>query len=235
VTYRTEAMRDVQSLTRVAQALADETRVSILTLLLAGDATVSDLAVRAGLPQPRISTHLAVLRDAGLVTVQTDGRQRTYHVDVDRIGALFTALHALTPPGRPRRSAQATRQVNQDSAIRRARTCYDHLAGVAGVELLEELLRRGWLTPREGERPTYALTPSGEGALAARGVDLDTARRARRTFAFGCLDWTERRPHLGGALGAQVLRALEQGRTVRRESGARAVRLGAPIATWLGS
>ncbi|MGH2602550.1 MAG: hypothetical protein ACRDJ9_24590, partial [Dehalococcoidia bacterium] len=169
---------------------------------------------------------------AGLVTVRRDGRQRTYHVDSGRAGALFTALHALTPSGPPRRSAQATREVRQDSAIRRARTCYDHLAGVAGVELLDELLRRGWLASLEGDRPTYALTPSGERALTERRVDLDTARRARRTFGFGCLDWTERRPHLGGALGAETLRALERDRLVRREPGTRAVRLSAPVAAW---
>jgi DNA-binding transcriptional ArsR family regulator len=227
-------MCDVPALVRVARALADATRVRLLLALRDGEATVSDLAARLALPQPRVSTHLAVLRAAGLVAVQTSGRQRTYHADAQRTGPLLAALAApAAAAASPPRSAQATRQVQRNTAVRQARTCYDHLAGVAGVALLDELLRRGWLVAVAGERPVYALSEEGEGALADRGVDLAHARATRRAFAAGCLDWTERRPHLAGALGAEVLRALERDGAVRRESGSRTVRLRGTLDAWL--
>lgn len=117
-----------------AAALADETRLRILQDLLAGEATVSDLGARLALAQPRISTHLKILLDAGLVSVETDGRQRLYRVDGQRIAQVLTALGAtelpkgqFSPP-----SSQAAREVRRNSAIRQARTCYDHLPGRRG-------------------------------------------------------------------------------------------------------
>jgi len=133
----------------------------------------------------------------------------------------------------PKRSAQAARAVRRDTPIRHARTCYDHLAGVAGVRLLDVMLERGWLTVEEGPRPRYRLTPTGDAALRARGVDLDRAKQARRMYAFGCLDWTERRPHLGGALGAAVLHALEDAGVVHRDGTARTMLLAQPLDAWL--
>jgi DNA-binding transcriptional ArsR family regulator len=225
----------MQDLLRLTQALADETRLHLLETLLENQATVSELVVRLGLPQPRISSHLARLRGVGLVTVDVIGRQRTYSVDVERLGAVFTALHAFLPDAaqRPPRSRQATRQVQRNTMLRQGRTCYDHLAGVAGVELLDELLRRGWMAEHDGPRPHYHLTPQGSQALQSRGVDLSGAQKARRQFTYGCLDWTERRPHLGGALGAAILKALADAGYIRRDRQSRAVTLRKPITGWL--
>ncbi|MCA1667229.1 MAG: metalloregulator ArsR/SmtB family transcription factor [Thermomicrobia bacterium] len=220
-----------------AQALVDETRLRLLAILCDGDATVNDLAARMGLAQPRISTHLALLRRAGLVSADTAGRQRIYHVDAGRIRAMFAALGGtMTTTMRttePKRSAQATRAVQRDMPIRQARTCYDHLAGVAGVQLLDALLTRGWLAPEDGPRPRYRLTPAGEAALRARGVNVEDAHRARRMFAFGCLDWTERRPHLGGALGAAILTALNDAGIIQHDGTGRTMLLTEPLDTWL--
>jgi hypothetical protein len=132
---------------------------------------------------------------------------------------------------RPPTSAAAAREVRRDTALRRARTCYDHLAGVAGVDLLDALLARGWLVEATDG---YRLTPAGEHALASRGVDLPAARASRRPLARACLDWTERRPHLAGALGAAVLAALEASGTIWRQPGMRQVILAQPLADWLG-
>lgn len=225
----------MQSLVQIAQALADETRLRLLYLLLDGDATVSDLVTRLDLPQPRVSTHLALLRQAGLVSVAIEGRQRVYRVDTAPVRTALEALQALAFPT-PRRSPQATREVRRNSAVRQARTCYDHLAGAAGVQLLEGLLHRRWLEPEptaEPTRPLYRLTPQGTQALSARGVDMTQAQKARRRFAFGCVDWTERQAHLGGALGAAVLDALVMAGVVRREGQTRAVRLQTPVTDWL--
>jgi hypothetical protein len=130
-------------------------------------------------------------------------------------------------------SPQAAREVRRNTRLRQGRTCYDHLAGAVGVQLLEALLQRGWLEESAGPRPRYRLTLSGRQALQSRGVALPDTRKARRQFAYGCLDWTERRPHLGGALGAAMLQALSDTDYVRRDHTSRAVILRQPITDWL--
>jgi hypothetical protein len=137
----------------------------------------------------------------------------------------------LLPPASP----QAAREVRRDSPRRRARTCYDHLAGVAGVDLMAALRRRNWLE-EDGYshgRTLYRLTPRGRRCLSDRGVDLAGAGKTRRMYAYGCLDWTERRPHLGGALAAAILQALGNAGVVRRQAGTRVVLLLQPLEGWL--
>jgi DNA-binding transcriptional ArsR family regulator len=225
----------MQHLVQLAQTFADATRLRILTLLLGGDATVSDVVTRLALPQPRVSTHLAQLRKAGLVSVALAGRQRVYRVDAVRVKAVLDALQALAPTT-PRRSPQATREVRRNTAMRQARTCYDHLAGVVGVQLLDEMLRRAWLErheTKEKTRPLYRLTAHGTQALRERDVDIARARKARRHFAFGCMDWTERCEHLGGALGAAILDAMVTAGIMRRQQQTRTVVLLKPVMDWL--
>jgi hypothetical protein len=130
-------------------------------------------------------------------------------------------------------SPQAAREVQRNTILRQGRTCYDHLAGVVGVQLLEALLRCGWLEESAGLRPRYHLTPPGRQGLQSRGVALTEAGKTRRQFAYGCLDWTERRAHLGGALGAAILQALSAAGYVRRQHRSRAVTLRQPITDWL--
>lgn len=226
---------DIPLLVQRAHAVADETRVRLLLALLEGEATVSDLVTRLHLPQPRVSTHLAVLRQAGLVSVEASGQQRVYRPDAERVRTVFDALNPLSPRIR-RRSPQAAREVRRNTALRQARTCYDHLAGVAGVQLLDTMCERGWIEVEAGAtgpRPPYHLTPAGEMALLARGVNLTQARRPRRRLAYGCPDWTERRLHLGGGLGAQILEVLRRSGTVRRQSKTRAITLQQPLTAWL--
>jgi DNA-binding transcriptional ArsR family regulator len=219
---------------RVAGALADPARLAILAALLEEEATVNELTARLDLAQPRVSSHLARLRAAGLVATAALGRHRAYRVDAARVKPLLDALYAGGPAAVARPSAQAGRERRRDTPLRRARTCYDHLAGVAGVALLEAMRRRRWLLERaEKKGAGYALTPAGARALARRGVNLDAARASRRRFATACLDWTERRPHLGGALGAEVLAALRNSGHVRRAPHTRAVTLPRPLPTWL--
>lgn len=237
MTNQCKEIYTMQMLVQRAQAFADVTRLRILLLLLEGEATVSDIVTRLGIPQPRASMHLAFLRKVGLVSVARLGRQRIYHSDAARIEAVLTALRALTP-GTPHRSPQAIREVRRNTAMRQARTCYDHLAGVAGVQLLDEMCHRGWLEPNEPEenlRSLYSLTPEGTQALGERGVDVVRAWKARRRFAFGCVDWTERRAHLGGALGAAILEAMLRAGIVRRQQQSRTVVFQKPVVDWLGA
>jgi hypothetical protein len=133
------------------------------------------------------------------------------------------------------RSLGAAREVRRNSVMRQARTCYDHLAGVAGVQLLEALLGLDWLQPQDHRCSGYRLTAQGIEGLAARGLDISHAYRARRTFAYGCLDWTERRPHLAGALGAALLDALGTAGVIRRVTGSRTVVVLQPLTHWLAA
>ena len=133
------------------------------------------------------------------------------------------------------RSLQAEREVRRNSPLRQARTCYDHLAGVAGVELMDQLLRRGWLEAA-GEargRLQFQITASGKRELSRRGVKLLQSQGSRRSYAYGCVDWTERRFHLGGALGAGILRSLVGSGMIRRDAGIRVVASLKPVHRWL--
>jgi DNA-binding transcriptional ArsR family regulator len=218
---------------RVAGALGEPSRLAILNALLEREATVSDLVSRLNLAQPRVSTHLARLRTAGLVVRVSMGRHRAYRANAGRVKRLLDALYATGSGALPPSLPRATRERRRDSPIRQARTCYDHLAGVEGVRLLREMRRRSWLRQATRKGPAYELSASGGRALRRRGVDVDAARAARRRFAAPCLDWTERQPHLAGALGAGILDALVADGYVRRRRKGRDVRIVKPLAAWI--
>jgi DNA-binding transcriptional ArsR family regulator len=227
---------DVETLAHqaaVARGLADETRLRLLSLLQIGPATVSDLAARLDLPQPRVSAHLGRLRSVGLVSVSAEGRQRTYRVDRTRVEQILTSLGA-TVGGATIRSDRAEREVRRDSALRHARSCYGHLAGVAGVQLFDRLLTQGVLRTVDRGRPTeFEPTPIGRQWLRTIGVESDIPRRSRRTFAFGCMDWTERRYHLGGALGSALLDRLVHDGVFLRKDGTRALDQSETLQDWV--
>ncbi len=217
-----------QRVVALTQALADPLRLDILRKLMGGPATVSQLTVLTGATQSNISNHLALLRERGLVRATRDGRQMLYEVQNPGVASLIEALIALAQaPEKP-----APERVSPPLA--RARTCYDHLAGQVGVAVFDALVKRGAL-----EMPAYApgkragragpssanveVTPKGEALLRELGVDLDEARQQKRRFAYACVDWTERRPHLGGALGAALYAAAVAHGWVARQPDTRAI------------
>ncbi len=138
---------------------------------------------------------------------------------------------------RPKLSSQAEREVRRDSRLRRARTCYGHLAGVAGVALMDRMIGLGWLeeeaSPGPSNRVGYRLSPKGNEAMEELGVDAASASNSTGRFAFGCLDWTERRQHLGGALGRAVTAYLSEQGFVGRTPGTRVVALHKSPEIWL--
>jgi hypothetical protein len=144
------------------------------------------------------------------------------------------SLASFVPPAR---SKQAEREVGHDSPLRRCRTCYGHLAGVEGVALLDGMLELGWMVlagdPNE-LHPRLLPTERGEEALKRRGINLEQTRRAERKLAYGCTDWTERRFHLGGALGSAVTDVLNGQGIVRRREGSQVVAVEQPVLDWLG-
>jgi DNA-binding transcriptional ArsR family regulator len=171
--------------------------------------TASELAGRAEVSPPTASAHLAKLVGGGLLAVKAQGRHRYYRLAGHQVGLVLVAIGTLAPP-KPPRSAFA-REVFV--GLRHARMCYDHLAGKLGVALVDTLLRQGTLVYTG---LAFDTAPGGEARLAAFGVDVSAARRSRRAFARRCLDWTERQPHLAGALGAHLTARLIELRWLER-------------------
>jgi len=138
---------------------------------------------------------------------------------------------------RPKRSPQAEREVRRDTRLRQARTCYGHLAGVAGVALMEEMLGLDWLQetpePVSGNWVGYSLTTKGHQEMEVLGVDISSAAASTGNFAFGCLDWTEQGLHLGGSLGRAVTARLSEQGFVGRTSDPREVTLNGGPTIWL--
>ncbi|MER7546257.1 ArsR/SmtB family transcription factor [Actinomadura sp.] len=191
----------------VAALLADRARAAMLTALLDGrPLAAGELARTAGVSAQTASAHLGRLLDAGFVTVVKQGRHRYYRLRSGEVAQVIEALSRISPPVRVR----SLRQSKDARRLREARTCYDHLAGAAGVALFAALVDGGLIEP-DGE-DAFEVTEKGEERLAALGLDVAALRRARRRFAWRCLDWTERRPHLNGALGAALTdRMIELG------------------------
>lgn len=138
---------------------------------------------------------------------------------------------------RPKFSPQSQREVRRNTPLRQARTCYGHLAGVAGVALMEEMRRLEWLEegqePVSGNRVRYEITSKGIQAMDELGVDLSGAAKSNGIFAFGCLDWTEQGHHLGGSLGRAVTDCLSERGSVGRTPGTREVTLQSSPGSWL--
>jgi DNA-binding transcriptional ArsR family regulator len=201
----------------VAALLSDASRATVLWALSDGTARPAcELALRAGVTKSTISFHLARLVDGRLLQVERQGRHHYYRLASPAVAAVLETLAAVAPPA----AARTFQEGRAGQAIRYARTCYDHLAGVVGVALTESLLRRRALRARGGD---YELTPTGERLLSRLGADIAGARRARRAFARPCLDWSERKHHLAGALGTALLERLLALQWIRRSATGRAV------------
>lgn len=206
-------------LSQVGALLADPARAAILAALMGGEALpAGELARHAAVTPATASSHLARLLAARWVTVEPNGRQRRYRLASPEIAALLEYVACISTPA-PIRSLRAAEEA---AALRAARTCYDHLAGVLGVALTQTLVERGVLTTgAEG----YAATPTGAARLEEFGLDLADARRRRRLFAPHCLDWSERQHHLAGALGAALANRLFELGWIARTPVNRAVRV----------
>ncbi|WP_327091639.1 winged helix-turn-helix domain-containing protein [Nonomuraea sp. NBC_01738] len=197
----------------IAALIADPTRAAILTALLDGRALAAgELARLSGVSAATASSHLAKLLDGRLVEVVSQGRHRYYRLAGHEVAEVLEVLARVS--ARP--AVRSLRQSRQARLLEEARTCYDHLAGRAGVELLDGLRSGSHLSGED-------VTESGLVVLGRLGVDVEGARETRRRFAPECLDWTERRAHLGGALGAALTSALFELGWIERGSIPRAV------------
>lgn len=205
------------NIAEIGALVGDPARAGILTALSVGQAlTATELSYEAGVTPQTASSHLAKLADGGLITVAKQGRHRYYRLAGPEVAQLLETIMgiAVDRPARPRVRTRIAEQ------MRAARTCYDHFAGLLGVGLTNGMLDRGYLVAND---PEFDLTPLGEDCLVRFGVDVDRARRQRRAFARQCVDWSERTPHLAGALGAGIVARCFDAGYVRRGRNARTI------------
>jgi len=202
----------------IAAAIGEPARARMLYYLLDGRArTSTELAMVAGISPSTASVHLDRLKSQRLVKVFPQGKHRYYSLERADVAAALEALLVLAGGSR---SAFVPRTPN---LLRAARTCYDHIAGSLGVALHDRFKTLGWLSAGSRGKQTYDLTPAGAQALEARGIDVAATRKLRRRFAYACLDWSERRPHLGGALGAALLHVALKRKWVDQDPDGRAL------------
>jgi len=180
--------------------------------------TSTELAVIAQVSPATASVHLNRLKDQRLVKVLVQGKHRYYSLADADVASVLESLSVLA--GGPKRKFVP----HTPSRLRGARTCYDHIAGVLGVALHDRIVAMGWLACERGA-DSYQVTAKGGRGFSQLGVDAEAARALRRRFAFPCLDWSERRAHLGGALGAAVLALALKRNWVQRDLDSRALRL----------
>jgi DNA-binding transcriptional ArsR family regulator len=207
---------DQPDITAITSAMGEPARARMLTALMDGRArTATELALEAGVTPSTASSHLSRLRQAGLITLAAQGRHRYFRIATSAIAGMLESLMGLAAV------AQVKPRVGPgDPALRQARVCYDHLAGERAVALLERIRARDLLHDDDG---SLRITAPGEAWLRALGIDLAALRGRSRPLVRACLDWSERRDHLAGAVGAAILTRLFELRLARRELPGRTV------------
>ncbi|MER8477115.1 winged helix-turn-helix domain-containing protein [Mesorhizobium sp. M0976] len=208
-------MREGPDIARIASLVGDPARANMLSALMGGTAlTASELALEAGVSLPTASSHLSKLMEGGLLTLASQGRHRYYGLAGPQVAGMIEAITGVAAAVGPQRVRPGPR----DAAMRVARVCYDHLAGEQAVAMLDRLVARQVLLRDDKE---IQLGPSAASHFAAIGIDIHT--KARRPVCRACLDWSVRRSHLAGTLGAAILDKILAEKWARREKDSRAV------------
>jgi DNA-binding transcriptional ArsR family regulator len=207
------------AVSRIAAAIGEPARAHMLYCLMDGHArTSTELAVVAGVSPSTASVHLNRLRTAHLVKVLVQGKHRFYSLEGPNVARTLEGLSVLAGVRHGKFAPSAP------SRLRAARTCYDHMAGTVGVSLHDRLRALRWLSADpKGRDNAYDVTLAGTKVFEALGIDLEGTRTLRRRFACACLDWSERRPHVGGALGAALLNVALKRKWVVQDLNSRAL------------
>jgi DNA-binding transcriptional ArsR family regulator len=214
-------MYDDLDIPRVAHLLGDPARARIVWTLIDGTTRpAGELAYAANISAQSASGHLAKLVHGGLLHAEPQGRHRYFRIASAEVAALVEGMASLGAATRARAPRPAPLPRAAPPQFLFARTCYGHLAGEMAVRVLEAMLKGGWLAARGRD---FAVTAPGERRFAALGVDIAAAQDSRRVFARACVDLTQRRPHVGGALGEALLEAYVARGWIQRHRRSRAV------------
>ena len=215
-------MKDGPDIARIAALIGDPARANMLTALMSGKAlTATELAAEAGVTIQTASSHLSKLDAGGLLKPRKQGRHKYFSLADDDVARVLEGLMGLAAGAGHLRVRTGPR----DGALRKARVCYNHLAGDKGTQMFDSLLARGFVRPDEDD---LLLTEAGRSFAERLGVDVDALRSRKAPLCRECLDWSERRSHLAGSLGRAFMSRFEELGWVRREEGSRVVRFTAP-------
>ncbi|MGW8439859.1 ArsR/SmtB family transcription factor [Paenibacillus sp. S33] len=203
----------------IASLVSEPSRAAILTALLDGRFhTASELAHMAGIKPQTASFHLAKMTEAQVVTVEKQGRHRYYGIQDPEVARVMESFLSIAPPV----PIHSFKHASENEALRLARTCYDHVAGQLGVQLMNFFIQKGILFE---DQDGLHITEPGEAFFTDFKIDLKKTRQKRRSFSHKCLDWSERRHHLAGALGSAVLDRLFELHWIERLPTTRAIRV----------
>ena len=210
-------MKEGPDISHLAAMIGDPARANILTALMDGRAlTASELAAGAGVALPTASGHLAKLVDADLIRPRKEGRHKYFQLADADVAAVLEALMGLAEG----RGITRVRTGPRDAQMREARVCYNHLAGQMGVHMFRSMVARGLLAE---DGPNVTLTGEGAGFAAGFGIDMPALETSRAPLCRSCLDWSERRSHLAGALGRAMLARMEGDGWLARVPGQRVI------------
>jgi DNA-binding transcriptional ArsR family regulator len=210
-------MKDGPDIARAAALIGDPARANILTALMSGKAlTATELAAEAGVTAQTASSHLAKLENGGMVHQRREGRHKYFTLSGSNAAKLIESLMGFAAHAGQLR----TRAGPRDAALRKARVCYNHLAGEAGIAMYESLLRQRLL---RCEEDGIRLSPKGQLFVQDLGISLDALNTTRGEMCRECLDWSERKSHLAGKLGRALFEQLQINGILRRERNSRAV------------
>jgi len=214
-------MKDGPDIARIGALMGDPARANMLGALLSGKAlTATELATEAGITGQTASSHLKKLMEGGLLTQAKQGRHRYFTLAGPEVGTVLEAVMGLAA----RKGHLRTRTGPKDPAMRAARVCYDHLAGDMAVQIYDSLQTRDFLAV-SSDKDGFGLTEAGASFVREIGIDLDALTANRRPLCRVCLDWSERRNHLAGSLGAALLNRFEDQGWLRRDKTSRIVHI----------
>lgn len=210
-------MKEGPDIARIAALIGDPARANILTALMAGKAlTATELASEAGVTLQTGSSHLAKLIAGGLLAERKQGRHKYFALKSSEVAKVLEGLMGLAAGNGHLR----TRTGPKDTALRKARVCYNHLAGEMGTRLYRHLVEAGYLHADDGR---LELTDTGQMFMQDFGIDLDALGRSRAPLCRECLDWSERQSHLAGSLGRAIYHRIEEMGWAKCDAGSRVV------------
>ncbi|WP_187429180.1 hypothetical protein ROLI_028330 [Roseobacter fucihabitans] len=210
-------MKEGPDIARIAALMGDPARANMLTALMTGKAlTATELAAEAGITSQTASSHLAKLDAGGLLRLLKQGRHKYFSLANEDVAQVLEGLMGLAV----KTGHLRTRTGPKDEALRKARVCYNHLAGDMGIALFDSFMGRGFLVIEVG---VLQLTPRGDDFVQGFGVDVTRLRSQKSPLCKECLDWSARRSHLAGSLGRALLSEIEARGWAKRRADSRVV------------